>query len=79
MPSGYSWQATESAAGPKKVLESIVAPAPITRVYIRAGPFSLSIPCGGSLVARTDIDARGFRKQVSTVLKRENGVLGQLS
>ena len=40
---------------------------------------SLSIPCGGSLVARTDIDARGVRKQVSTVLKRENGVLGQLS
>ena len=38
-PSGYSWQATESAAGPKKVLESIVAPAPITRVYISTGPF----------------------------------------
>ena len=43
------------------------------------GSLSLSIPCGGSLVARTDIDASGIGKQVSTVLKRENGVLGQLS
>ena len=40
---------------------------------------SLSIPCGGSLVARTDIDASGIGYQVSTVLKREYGVLGQSS
>ena len=37
----------------------------------------LSIPCGASLVARTDIDASRIAEQVSTVLKSENGVLGQ--